>query len=470
MPNAGVNTVPNRVDRGMWIEEETANGELKSDRVRDLDASLFNGPDVSPSDAPDVGLFNDPDAGLSDVSDGDTPPTPDSSVFTSDLWNPITSGANIYTTDNDPPPEDSERIKPKGPVLKRKASAAEAPVKSPPLMLAKRQRICEVGEESDSGNGAGGGRGQSRSATASRKLKGAMKSGKLVVDEQKKNTYEQKCIGFDSRARFQYQKKWKVLHSKCGHWFTMAEPYSTTRFGDHVENCTAKGQNGLIDDFFKSQGGNEKGVVTKVAQPGGRNNIFVGGRRPKMSIGGNPGPAPSPRVLEPKVQACRGIGEEHNNRIPVYISRALADGAGSRSESAITTMLFGDDIKYSQLDEKSRDDVLVMQVKLRSWTICRELRVVYSTKCQTFISSRTSTTCNECTALLRLDTFKKALRMEPPPLETAKFTPHRQYNGIRDLGISYAKIKGLAGLLDNVSVISCPQHPNFSIDEYLTGF
>jgi hypothetical protein len=194
------------------------------------------------------------------------------------------------------------------------------------------------------------------------------------------------------------------------------------------------------------------GVVTKVTDPGARKHIIVGGR---WSTGNDPSLVP-----EPKLQACRGVGKEHNDRIPVYIARTLTDGAGSRSETAITAMLFGDGIKYLQLDEKSQNAVLVTQVKLRSWTISRELRAVYSTKCHNFTKPGTSTTCGECLALLRLDTFKKALRMDPPPLKTAKFTPHQQYNGLKDLGISLAKIKGLAGLLDDVS--GALAHPSFS--------
>lgn len=133
-------------------------------------------------------------------------------------------------------------------------------------------------------------------------------------------------------------------------------------------------------------------------------------------------------------------------------------------------MLFGDNIKYSQLDDKSRNNVLVMQVKLRSWTICRELQVVYLVKCHNFVSPGTSTTCGECLALLKLDTFKKALHKEPASLETAKFTPHKQYNGLKDLGISYAKIKGLAGLLDDASKVTHPYYVTFSLNNSFTGF
>ena len=442
------------MDIGWEVEgvkvEDAMSEELKGDNVEDPDAELFE--DLGPD------LFKNPDTSLFDVLDGNTS---DSSVFTSDLQNPASSDTNLHITDSDSLPEDVERIESKGPVLKRKTPVVEISARPPPPISVKRQRVCEAGEESDDEGSAREAKGLSRSAVATRKLRESMKLGKLVVDERKKAAYEQKCVQMDPMARFRYQKKWEVLHSRCGKWFAMSEPYNATKFRLHVEGCMSKGQNRLIDDFFKQRDGNEKGAVTKALQPAARNHIIVGGRRSGTPIRGNLNPTPLPRVLEPKVQGCRGIGKEHNDRIPIYISRALTDGAGSRSESAITTMLFGKNVKYCQLDERSRDDVLVMQVKLRSWTICRELQVVYSTGCQSFIGSGTSTTCDECLALLKLGTFKKALRMEPPPLETAKFTPRRQYNGIRDLGISYAKIKGLAGLLDEVSTVSLsPQHLN----------
>ena len=401
--------------------------------------------------------MDDTDIGLFDNPADDAPWTPDSSIFASDIPNPLPSETDLCVTNSDSSPEDVWDIKPTGLALKRKTPTARKSTRSPPQVPTKRQRVHEVEKrlsDEDSGREL---EGSSRSAAASRKLRESMKSGKFVADEQKKAAYEKKCVGMDGKARFRYEKKWEVLHSKCGKWFSMSEPYNTTKFKHHVEGCQSKGQNGLIDDFFKPQDRNKTGVTMKVTNPGGWKHITIGGHKSKASIRNNPILVPS-LVPKSKLQGCHGIGKEHNNRIPVYISCALTDGAGSRSESAITATLFGNDVKYSHLDEKSRNEVLVMQVKLQSWTICRELRVVYSTKCHNFIDSGTSTTCNECLALLKLDNFKKALRMEPPPPETAKFTPRRLYDGIRDLGISYAKIKGLSGLLEDVSpsyTLSC---------------
>jgi len=398
------------------------------------------------------GEVGDTDAGLVYDSTDDAPLSPDSSIFISDVPNPPLSETDLRATDNDSSPNDVENIKPVGPVSKWKVPAVGKSVRSPPRVPVKRRRVCEAGEgSSDEGSGREV-TGPGRSATGTRKLRKLMKSGELVVDEQKKAAYERKCVEMDPKARFRYQRRWEVLHSKCGKWFAMSEPYNTTKFKLHVGDCRSKGQSGLIDDFFKRQDTSETGIVARVAKPGGRKHIVVGGRRSKTSIKNDASLTPL-SVPEPKLQGCRGIGKVHNDRIPIYISRALIDGAGSRSESAITTMLFGNGVKYSNLDEKSRNEVLVVQVKLRSWTICRELRVVYSTKCRNFVNPGGPATCDECLALLKLDTFKKSLRMEPAPLEMAKFTPRRQYNGMRDLGISYAKIKGLVGLLDDVSAV-----------------
>ena len=392
------------------------------------------------------------------------PQTPDSDIFISDVPNlPPGPETNCHITDSDSPP--AKIVNTKGSTLKRKAPTVGKLVRSPVSTSTKRQRVHEAGASSDS-DSSGVVAELSRSAAATRRLRELMNSGKFVMDEKKRATYEEKCVEVDARVRFRYGKKWEVLHSTCGRWFTMTEAYNTTRFRLHVEGCTSKGQNGLIDDFFKWWDGNGNGVSMKVSTPRGRKHVTIGGCRPKASARKNPSLDPPHCIPKPKLQACRGISKEHNDRIAVYISRALTDGAGSRSESSITTMLFGNDVKFSQLDETSRNNVFAAQVKLRSWTICRELQVVYSTKCRNFVNPEASKTCDRCLALLKLDVFKKALRMEPPSAKTAKFTPHRQYNGLRDLGINYAKIKGLSGLLDDVSTVACCDCVVFSLKYY----
>lgn len=99
--------------------------------------------------------------------------------------------------------------------------------------------------------------GGSWSAAGSRKIKELLASGQFVVDERKREVFEGKCRQMDDGVKFHYGEKWEVLHQKCGRWSTMAEPYNTTRFKAHLDNCKSKntkGHNGCISDFFSAPG------------------------------------------------------------------------------------------------------------------------------------------------------------------------------------------------------------------------
>ena len=154
------------------------------------------------------------DADLFDVFDGNTSRT-DSSIFTSDPQNPISSNADLWTTDSDSPPKDVERIEPKG--LKLKAPTDETrSVKS--LMTAKRQRICRAREKSGDEDSGRELEGLSHSAAATRRLRRLMKSGRFMADEQKKAAYDKKCIELDAKARFRYQKEWDESYTRNVHY------------------------------------------------------------------------------------------------------------------------------------------------------------------------------------------------------------------------------------------------------------
>jgi hypothetical protein len=64
------------------------------------------------------------------------------------------------------------------------------------------------------------------------------------------------------------------------------------------------------------------------------------------------------------------------------------------------------------------------------------------------------TTCPECLSVLKLEAFKKALNVEPAPLASKKYIPHRFRTGATDLAINLAEINGLPGLLEAVSLLS----------------
>ena len=327
-----------------------------------------------------------------------------------------------------------------------------------PHRMNKRKRAAEaeIGMDDDSCEE----RGESRSAVASRKLKDSLKSGQFVVDERKKTVFEEKCRQMGGGARFRYEGKWEVLHLKCGKWSTMTEPYNTTRFKSHLETCKskgAKGHNGCIDDFFRPRTGPARIGVSvknmKQLSTTARRQVVVGGRSANADL-------ETPPVIMESLP-CLGLREEHNGRIPKYISRVLTEGAGSRSDSHITAKLFGNGVKYSQLGEKGKQLVQAAQVHSRTWIINRELQVIYSTNCRKTIN-RTSTesTCPECLSVLRLETFKKALSVEAAPLVSKKYIPRRWRTAATDLAVNLAEIHGLPGLLEAVGLSSLTVYPS----------
>lgn len=288
------------------------------------------------------------------------------------------------------------------------------------------------------------------SAEGSRRLKESLKSGTFVVDEGKKKRFEEKCYGLDKHAEFRYKGKWQVRHSMCSKWVTMLEPYHSVRFGNHVKGCRsmgAKTRNGTIDQFFRLQDPNE---TRTMAQPSARKQIFAGATiKPKeKSIKSD---LPSIPFIT-KELLCLGLGKDKDNRIEGYITRAIVEGAGSISDTRIAKDLFGDQVKYSELNNKSKLYVAAAQVHQQKWKISHTLGVVFSASCRGKVSDGASDpVCNQCLGLLKLDAFKKALGMKPPPLKNLKFTPHRFRNAATNLGINLAKIQGVSSLLETVS-------------------
>jgi hypothetical protein len=380
---------------------------------------------------------NTEDANLCEVYTKTTPQSPASGISIDDTVHPPSSD---FEGDGTHPPE---------PTLKRKNSGGPD-MKNTPYRVEKRKRVgkAEIGTDDDESCGE---RGESRSAAASRKLKESLKSGQFVVDERKRAVFEEKCKGMGGGARFRYGEKWEVLHQKCGKWSTMTEPYNTTRFKSHLDACKSKGtkgHNGCIDDFFQLQANSAgTGVLVKsMKQPTitVRRQVVVGRHSVKSDL-------ETPPVIAESLP-CLGLREDHNDRIPKYISRALTEGAGSRSESHITTKLFGNGARYSKLGDKGKRLVQAAQVHSRAWTINRELQAIYSTNCRKVIDATgAESTCPECLGILRLEGFRKALSVDPAPLASKKYIPHRWRTAATDLAINLADINGLPGLLEAVS-------------------
>ena len=397
------------------------------------------------------------DTGQQDLTIETAPQSPTTSGMFSDAAHPPSSDTAIETTDIDDPmaggDEGSEEYEPirKWQRKRAKGSDDEGSEEHEPI---RKWRKKVKGSDDESG----GDHALSRSAEASRKLRESLKSGTFVVDEGKRERFEGKCRGLDGHAKFSYKGSWQVRHSKCSKWVTMREPYELVRFKDHVKGCKQmeeKGRNGTIDLFFKPRAKESRTTTTKMAQPSAQKQIVVGAKPAKLRetlIKPNRR-LPSISFVS-KERPCLGLGKDRDERINTYISRVIVEGAGSRSDAHVTKMLFSDGVKYSELDNNSKRYVTATQVHLQKWKISYTLGAVFSADCEgmvTVTDEAHSPTCNRCLDILKLDAFKKALSVQPPPLDNLKFTPHRHRNAATNLGMSLAKIEGLSNLLEKVS-------------------
>ena len=291
----------------------------------------------------------------------------------------------------------------------------------------------------------------SRSAEASRKLNESLRSGTFVVDEGKRGRFEEKCCQLDGHAKFCYKKSWKVRHSKCPTLMKMREPYNVVRFSKHVtrkcKRMGEKGRDGTIDSFFKWRGAGEIGT-TRMAKPLAWKQIVTGIRaKPRETL--------IPLIpFMSNERPCLGLGKDKVERFGTYISCVITEGAGSCSDTKITQMLFGPGVKYSQLDNDSKRYVAAARIHMQKWKISHTLGAVFSASCRgnVIVTDKTqNSTCDQCLGLLKLDVFKKALGVQPPPLKNLKFTPHRHRNAVTNLGMNLAKIEGFSSLLETVS-------------------
>ena len=123
-------------------------------------------------------------------------------------------------------------------------------------------------------------------------------------------------------------------------------------------------------------------------------------------------------------------------------------------------MVYGDNIKYAELTDKQKEAVTAMQSHLRTWSINRELRVVFSTNCAKYVKQDCfpKTTCHSCERVACSDAFGQALRVKPTPLERMKYIPARYCGPLEDLGAKFAGIRGLSELLNDVSFCRSHQH------------
>lgn len=271
-----------------------------------------------------------------------------------------------------------------------------------------------------------------------------------MVDE-KRQWFEEKCCGLDRHAMFHYKGCWQVRHSKCSKWVTIQEPYNLVRFREHIQGCKhagAKTRDGTISQFFKPRDPKETG--TRMAQHSARKQIFVGATAKLEETFIKPNLPSIPFATNKR--PCLGLGKDHDERINTYISHVIVEGADSRSETQVAKTLFGEHVKYSELDIASKRCVAAAQLHMQRWKISHSLGVVFSADCRGEVSDETrGFICDRCSDLLKLDAFRKTLGTKPPPLDKLKYTPNRHRNAATNLGIHLAKIEGVSDLFEKVS-------------------
>ena len=409
----------------------------------------------------DIGKVDD--GIISAASSVDTPSSPAPSVLMNDRSLPPSSDAGTEFSDM----ADSDGEAQEWPTLKRKASGGLGVEAKSRWKVARRE---ETGILLNDGSGAETDDDSkwSRSAIASQRLRESVKSGDFSVDGRKRKKFEDKCVKIDCGAQFRYQDVgWQVLHSKCSKWYKMSEPYNTTRFKLHVGTCKAKEnpRNTSITSFFKPRDPNDANTKAKL-KASGRKQIFVGGSAMTLT---SIKPPHTDNQLISKIQPCLGISDIQDPRVSTYISRTAVEGAGSISLQNATERIFGN-VKYSELTEEQKVAVAVTQSHLRSWSINRELQVIFSTNCMKFVEQDRSppkTICSNCDEVAKSDKLKRALRVKLPPVEMMKFTPIKYRSALADLGTKFAHIHGLSELLKDVSsVVSGPVIANATTDTH----
>ena len=277
--------------------------------------------------------------------------------------------------------------------------------------------------------------GTSRSAIASHKLKQEFRDGTHVVNEAKRAHFVAECRLVDKLSQFWYEKDtWSVFHSKCGAWRVMAEPYSSTKFKQHVNSCKSTSKalgHTTLTSFFGAPSKARQKVPAKQGSKTNKSTNFLN-EAPNVDC------------------TCSGITAKLDARIPDFITCTGAEGGGARSVTKIADQLF--EKKYADLSERKKTRVDEAQRHKWTFRFDRVLMAIFSTKCEKFVKgakdSKNSHTCSQCLAVLRSDSrFKSGLHVPIPEDGNFRYL-NGKYQG-KSTAERYAKSQGLWDLLED---------------------
>ncbi|KAJ6487065.1 hypothetical protein DFH09DRAFT_1457048 [Mycena vulgaris] len=270
--------------------------------------------------------------------------------------------------------------------------------------------------------------GISKSATAARKQREAIKKGKFQASSTRLHNFQEKCRGFDSGACFEDTAS-RVQCSICKVWKKMKEPYSVTRFREHVEagNCSAPPAPESESDPSKRT--LDQFTMVKM-RPKSRNL------------------SPPPTVIRP----CPGLTRAFDELVGDYLDRTVATGGGAHSVNHYSAKLFNK--QFLDLRQNQKDAVRTACFHDYIWRndtspgimACYATGVTPCLKTvEVDVNATMTPPCSSCKLLRTVKVFKNAIRREAPEPSNLRFVPHVNQNA--HAGMLYAKFRGLEELV-----------------------
>ncbi|KAH9896485.1 hypothetical protein C8Q73DRAFT_642433, partial [Cubamyces lactineus] len=306
--------------------------------------------------------------------------------------------------------------------------------------------------------------GISRSATDSRQLKMAFLDGTVGIDKKRLKTFLESVAELDPFAelREDQKRRWLVWHSRCARWYKMKNPYSVTRFRQHVNhNCKAIQENYTSMNTVKAKSevggdGSSKQSTSGTHEQCSRRerpllHLSVSSRAHSHSgADSHTGDATTAQPSRP----CSGITVHVDDRIPVYLRRTYISGGGSRSLNKISLDLYGQ--AYSELpeDSKERDIINKVQIQMRTWRNDHLSSAVFAVACKKFLNvsiydpaDPKTLLCAECSSVYKLPAFKTALRAAMNRSDQVNYKHINKKYRNETLGYLFARSHGLESLI-----------------------
>lgn len=171
-------------------------------------------------------------------------------------------------------------------------------------------------------------------------------------------------------------------------------------------------------------------------------------------------PAPTSRntLTGPNIIACPnpcgGLTCEQHSQISVYLMRSQAAGGGARPRKDIVHELFGEDVKWGDLNKRQQLRVERVEAIEFQWLNFREQGFVLSTRClKTSLSGNSVGPCDECSNLLKNKVFKNALQRRLPKEENLRYTPLAYRAKLT--GEQYTKMVGVYDIVQKATNVRC---------------